>query len=85
MRPVEVVKATPAQVHVRYKGFDGRFHVNRQNKLSEYSAFFPTWEEGRDFLLEQIESRVDAECKSLAQAEAAREFVKSMTKPEAQP
>ena len=64
IKEVEVISETKCFVRVQCVG-----SVCRESKRSDYTNYFDTWEEAKQFLLENAQARVDALEERLSEAE----------------
>lgn len=83
---VQVVKSTEKSVIVLEKrwmigGRDQEYQKVRHAKRSEYSAYFPTWEEAHAYLLDKAEREVNGARLRLNDATGRLGNIKGLKKP----
>ena len=74
---VEIEKETACFVSYVYRG-----SLIREAKRSDYTNYFDTWEEAKQFLLENAQARVDALEERLSEAEQKLATITELKPPE---
>ena len=78
--PVECIKETVKQVWIEREGFQGRKEVSRRAKEG---AFFDTWKEAHDFLLNQAKAELQNARITLGHKEEVLALIEALTEPPA--